>query len=145
MRSFQEFGRLADVVGGEAALRLCAFAGTPSGRRLYVPVDGNSPHILRRAVGAAGFTKLVAAFGGQTIIIPGVQLESLRTAGRAHALLRQGLSRTAIAHALGVTVQRVHQLESEFKDLTDEGLDHDDHITQRLMLSASEKPTCRGW
>lgn len=127
MRSFQEFGRLTDAVGGEAALRLCAFAGTVSGRRLYVPA-GNAPHVLRKVMGLAGFTKLVATFGGQTIVIPGVQLESLRTAGRAHALLRQGLSRTAIAHALGVTVQRVHQLESEFKDLTDEGLDHDDAV-----------------
>jgi len=32
MRSFQEFGRLADVVGGEAALRLAGFAGAVSGR-----------------------------------------------------------------------------------------------------------------
>lgn len=126
MRSFQEFGRLADAVGGEAALRLCAFAGTASGRRAYVPADGNAPHVLRKVMGAAGFAKLVTAFGGQTVVVPGIELGALRTAGRAHALLRQGLSRTAIAHALGVTVQRVHQLESEFKDLTDEGLDHDD-------------------
>lgn len=126
MRSFQEFGRLAEVVGGEAALRLAGFAGATSGRRVYVPVDVNSPHVLRKVMGAAGFTKLVATFGGQTIVIPGVQLDSLRTAGRVHALLRQGLSRTAIAHALGVTVQRVHQLEMEFKDLNGDGFDDDD-------------------
>lgn len=126
MRSFQEFGRLADAVGGEAALRLCAFAGTASGRRAYVPVAADKEHVLRKVMGAAGFAKLVTAFGGQTIVVPGVQLDSLRTAGRVHSLLRQGLSRTAIAHALGVTVQRVHQLEMEFKDLNGEGFDDDD-------------------
>lgn len=124
--SFQQFERLAEVCGAESALRLCSFAGGAGPRRLYVPVDADSPHILRRVMGSRGFARLVQAHGGENIAVPVLDTNGLRTAGKVHALLRAGLSRQAIANAIGITPQRVNQLVIEFRDFSDEGLDHDD-------------------
>jgi hypothetical protein len=110
---FLQFERLAEAVGPGAALSLVAFYdGLPT---VYVPGIYRPGHLLERVLGEAGFLRMVAAFGGETVCLPRARLEAERRAGAVYRGMRNGLSTAAIADQTGITRRRVRQIETAIK------------------------------
>lgn len=107
----QQFDRIADQVGGAAALALCAVAGHKG--QVYVPKEaGDDGHLFARVLGKRAFRNLIAAFGGEYIQLPDVlgSIEPLRRIGLVHDLSKTGSGTKTIAAALKCSRQNVARI-----------------------------------
>lgn len=107
--SFAAFESISDIVGGQAALRLCAFYG-PSIGRVYIPNQPTSGRPLEKLIGPKAYAELVQALGGSTLFTPRLDLTAVSNAGRVWSLSRQNISKQQIATLLGLTPTRVSQI-----------------------------------
>lgn len=107
--SFQQVERIADQIGANAALKLSAFFGG-TGRVCYIPVEATTGHVLEKIIGEEAFRNIVAAFAGETLWLPMVDLTPLRNAGRIWMLRESELSNGQIANLLGISRARVGQI-----------------------------------
>jgi hypothetical protein len=107
--SFVQVERIADQIGANAALKLAAFYGG-TGKQVYIPTQPTTGHVLEKIVGEEAFKNLVAAFAGETLWLPLVDLTALRNAGRVWMLRESELSNGQIANLLGISRARVGQI-----------------------------------
>ena len=108
-----EFTRLAEGIGIDAALTLVGFFdGMPTA---YIPGYRRAGHILERVLGEAGFLRLIASFGGETLSMPSLNLDAERRLGAVYRGMKAGQSTRQIADRLGVSFRRVRQLEVAIK------------------------------
>lgn len=108
-----EFTRLAEAIGIDTALALVGFCdGTPT---LYVPGFYRAGHILERVLGDAGFMRLIASFGGETICMPRLSLDAERRLGAVYRGMKAGQSTRQIADRIGVSYRRIRQIEVAIK------------------------------
>lgn len=112
--SYLQVERIADQIGANAALKLTAFYGG-TGRNCYVPTDPVNGHVLEKIIGPEAFKNLVAAFGGESIWLPLVDLTPLRNAGRIWMLRESELSNAQIANLLGISKARVGQITAALR------------------------------
>lgn len=112
--SFARVEQIADQVGANAALRLTSFFGG-TGRRLYVPLVATPNHLLEKIVGREAFVNLVAAFGGESLWLPLIDINPLRNAGRVWLLRESNLSDVQIGNLLGISKQRVGQIVASLR------------------------------
>lgn len=94
---------LMEAVGTEAALKLAIAFG---GRRMPVPRNANKASKIMPVIGRAATERLVAAYGGISLVLP---VATARLAA-AHRLRRQGLSIDAIAGQLWMSRSGVKNL-----------------------------------
>ncbi len=94
---------LLEAVGTEAALKLAIAFG---GRRVPVPRNANKASKIMPVIGREPTERLVAAFGGLSLVLP---IAHARLAA-AHRLRRQGLSIDAIAGQLWMSRAGVKNL-----------------------------------
>ncbi len=107
--SFMQVERIADQIGAHAALQLTGFFGG-TGRRVYIPVEATPGHLIEKIIGPEAFTNLVAAFAGENIWLPLLDLAHLRNAGRIWMLRQSELSNAQIGNLLGISTARVGQI-----------------------------------
>jgi hypothetical protein len=94
---------LLEAVGTEAALKLAIAFG---GRRVPVPRNANKASKIMPVIGREPTERLVAAFGGISLVLP---VAHARLAA-AHRLRRQGLSIDAIAGQLWMSRSGIKNL-----------------------------------
>ncbi len=94
---------LLEAVGTEAALKLAIAFG---GRRVPVPRNANKASKIMPVIGREPTERLVAAFGGISLVLP---VAHARLAA-AHRLRRQGLSIDAIAAQLWMSRSGIKNL-----------------------------------
>lgn len=94
---------LMEAVGTEAALKLAIAFG---GRRMPVPRNANKASKIMPVIGRGATERLVAAFGGISLVLPVAQARI----AAAHRLRRQGLSIDAIAAQLWMSRSGVKNL-----------------------------------
>lgn len=112
--SFQQIEKIANQIGTSAALRLAAFWGG-TGRQLYVPLEATPGHLIEKVIGPEAFGFLVQAYGGENLWLPQVDLEPLRNAGRVYLLRQSELSNNQIGNLLGLSKQRVQQINAALR------------------------------
>lgn len=112
--NFKLLEQIADQVGAEAALRLCAFFGGV-GRALYVPVKPSRNHVIELIIGEQAFADLCAAFPGQSVPVPTIDIAPLRNAGKVWAARDSGVQPGLLAHLTGLSKQRIGQIMSELR------------------------------
>lgn len=93
------------------ALTLCAFQ--EHSLNLYVPERYLPGHMLERVLGESAFLRLIANYGGETVTIPRVRLDKVRRLGHIYRMTRRGLQIEQIAQELGITPQRVNQVQAD--------------------------------
>lgn len=113
------FGKISEVIGAEAAAKLCGFFGG-IGSSLSIPARPICGHVIERVIGRAAFILLIEKFGPGSLWVPKLDLAPLRRAGLVYALGRQGVSPSLQAALADCTPQRISQLRAE---LTLEGID----------------------
>lgn len=133
--SFAAFESICDIVGGQAALRLCAFYG-PSTGRAYVPNQPTGGHPIEKLIGRKAFVELVHARGGDTLFLPRLDLAAIGNAGKVWSLSRQNISKHQIATLLGLTPTRVSQI---CKALAADGYGDLDEF-ENAVLSSEAQP-----
>lgn len=101
--------RLVESVGLGSALALAAFFDGV--RTMYVPERYRSGHILERVLGEVAFLRLIADFGGETVMVPRPHFDAERRLGAVYRGMRAGLTTAQIAEQLGITYRRVRQIE----------------------------------
>ncbi len=111
---FENFNRVAEKIGGGAALRLFSFF-SPVSASVYIPEQANEGHILQKLLGRRDFVKLVAAFRGETLPISRLHTQPLTLAAKIWSLDSKNVSRLAISGLLGVTTARVGQIIAQLK------------------------------
>lgn len=105
--------RLVESIGIECAMVLVAFFdGVPT---MYVPERYRSGHILVRVIGEVAFLRLIADFGGETIMLPHPRFDAERRLGAVYRGMRDGLTTRQIAEQLGISYRRVRQIEVAIK------------------------------
>lgn len=133
------FDRVSSEIGGGPALVLCSFFGG-SGGSLYVPPKPKPGHLIEKLIGQQSFEWLCQSFGGETLHLPTLSgLDVIKTAGRAYALSRSGISAKMLAVACGISRRRADQVLRQlrlegFCDLAEtisvEKFENDDEKTQ---------------
>lgn len=105
--------RLVESIGIECALVLVAFFdGVPT---MYAPEHYRSGHILERVIGEGAFLRLIADFGGETIMLPHPRFDAERRLGAVYRGMRDGLTTRQIAEQIGISYRRVRQIEVAIK------------------------------
>jgi hypothetical protein len=112
--NFRLMEHIADQIGAEAALRLCGFFGG-RGRAVYVPVKPIPDHIIEKIIGPRAYADLCAAFPGESVPVPSIDLEPLRNAGRIWAVRDSGLSQGQLANLTGLSKQRIGQILAQLQ------------------------------
>ncbi|WP_042886310.1 hypothetical protein [Cupriavidus necator] len=106
-------GVLEDVsaeIGYTATSLLVAWFG---GANVYIPATADKSHPVARLIGHAAFRRLVAAYGSETLWIPGGHLEAMDRRDRLIAeRLAHGAGTREIAAEFGITERRVQQLRT---------------------------------
>jgi len=107
--SFAAFESISDIIGGQAALRICAFWGNSTGR-VYVPREPTSGHPIEKLIGRKAYVELVHAAGGTTLFTPRLDLSAISNAGKVWSLSQRNISKQQTATLLGLTPTRVGQI-----------------------------------
>lgn len=105
--------RLVESIGIGSALALVAFFDGV--RTAYIPERYLSGHILERVVGEVAFLRLIADFGGETIMVPRPKFDAERRLGAVYRGMRDGLTTRQIAKQIGISYRRVRQIEVAIK------------------------------
>lgn len=96
---------LGAIIGFSSTLLICGVFG---GRTLYVPEQTSEGHRLHKMLGAPAFSRLVEAFGGETVTVPALaDFERYQRVRKCAVLLAQGRSLHQIATLTGVTYNQV--------------------------------------
>ncbi len=111
--SFKMFERLSDQIGGGPALKICAFFG--ASKALYIPTQASPEHVIAKLIGESAMADLCAAFGGQAMPLPALEVEGLKNAGRVFLMQNSGISQARMGALLGLTPRRVGQILQELK------------------------------
>lgn len=130
------FGALADDIGAVPAMKLCAFYG---GFTVYIPVKFSPDHFLCRLLGEEAFRLLIACHGGEVLNPPAAEMLPLRRAGMVYRLSRYQVPMGVVAGALGLTRNRIHQLN---KSIELECID--DLIPEFSALTSPDQPEASG-
>jgi hypothetical protein len=102
---------LGAVMGTEAALRLIAVFG---GASLYVPTVVGSTHPILHVVGQRPFQRLVDAFGGETLCLPGgSEFFRLRRMRQVARLLADGTSVEDLARRFRYTPRTIRNIRHQ--------------------------------
>ena len=112
--NFKLMEKIADQIGAEAALRLCGFFGG-QGRAVYVPLKPTQNHIIEKIIGPRAYADLCAAFPGESVPVPSIDLSPLRTAGKLWYLRDSGMSNGQLANLVGVSKVRVSQVLNQLR------------------------------
>ena len=104
------FNSLAAAIGPDAARTLLAFFDGQQ-PTLYVPGCYHAGHLLERILGQFAFLRLVANFGGETIMLVNASIDAERRVGAVYRGMRAGLTTAQISGQLGITYRRVRQIE----------------------------------
>ncbi len=112
--SFQQIEKISLAVGTSAALRLAAFFGG-TGKNLYVPLEATPGHLIEKLIGAEAFGYLVEAFAGENVWMPAVDLAPLQAAGKVWMLRQSELSNSQIGNLLGLSKQRISQINAALR------------------------------
>lgn len=110
------FDRLAQEIGPLHAMTLCAFHrghGGGSNDALYVPGFYTQGHLIERVIGQAAFLRLIAGFGGESIVFPTMLLNSTRVLGEVRRRTQRGASTQEIANALGRSYRNIRRIQVE--------------------------------
>lgn len=111
--SFGQFSQIAEVIKGEAALKLVGFFGNR--KSIHIPARATPGHLIEKVIGQPAFAALVKEFGGETLPIPAVNLEPLQLAGRVHLLRDSGLSARRMAALLGFSHAHIASILATLK------------------------------
>jgi len=114
LSTFKLLDRIAIEIGLEPTLQLAGFFGG-QGRALYVPLKPTPGHVIEKVIGEQAFADLCMAFPGESVPVPQVDLTPLRNAGRVWWLRETGLSAPQIANLLGISKQRVGQIQTSLR------------------------------
>lgn len=107
--------QLSDVIGQEAAYRLCRSMG---GISYYIPKAPRPDHRIAERIGQGAWEKLCAYYGGTRLKLPTGEQYFKRQ--RAVALLQEGrLSNRQIALEIGGTEGFVSQLRAQLHRASD--------------------------
>lgn len=112
--SFQNFDRVAEKIGGGAALRLFSFYSALTDK-CYVPQKADEGHILQRLLGRRAFIDLVTNFRGESLPVSRLHTEPIKTAAKVWSLDSKNIPKHQIAGLLGITHVRVTQILAELK------------------------------
>lgn len=94
---------LTAILGKDAARTLARHLG---GVQTYVPAEPSAAHQLAKIVGVRGMAALCSEFKGEYITVPNEKREPHKT--EVDRLLKQGMSKRAVALACGVTERYVY-------------------------------------
>ena len=104
---------LTEAIGIEGALTLVVFfRGQPT---LYVPGCYHAGHLLERILGESAFLRMIANYGGETIMLVHASMDAERRAGAVYRGMRSGKSTQQIADEIGITFRRVRQIEAAIR------------------------------
>lgn len=99
------------VLGYSATRRLAAWF---PGRVLWVPQTATADHFLAVLLGLRPFRALVAAYGGDRIVVPTeAGDDAARRDRRIAEMMAAGRAVPVIAEAVGLSVRRVQQVRDE--------------------------------
>lgn len=124
MTSHKTLAGYAEHIGFEPTIALASFFGA-AGKNLHIPMSADPDHIIAKVIGLEAFTRLVEVYGGERISIPQLEISPMRNAGRVWLLNQRNISASASASLLGLSVDRVRQINSSlrregFFDLADQ-------------------------
>jgi hypothetical protein len=105
--------RLVESVGLGPALAFAAFFDGV--RTAYIPEHYRSGHILERVLGEVAFLRLIADFGGETVMVPRPHFDAERRLGAVYRGMRDSLTTKQIAEQIGISYRRVRQIEVAIK------------------------------
>lgn len=108
--NFKTFNDLANIVGAESALKMCAFWG---GRSLHIPKKWSVDHPLEHLIGRDDLDHLIFSHGNRVINMPEMLLLDLRRAGQLQELIKLGASNTLSAQLLGVSTRQVINIKNQ--------------------------------
>lgn len=110
---YTAFLRLSDAIGPVPALVFCAFAS--AAKTFYVPETYIAGHILERLLGEDSFLKMIANFGGETIMIPAMRLDEIRHLGLVYRMSKRGYTAQQIEQGSGLAYRNIRLIQAKIK------------------------------